>query len=472
MPHSFNSGIFRAYDIRGIVGQTLHLADAGAIGTGFAHFLRQQLGKKELRVALGYDGRESSPGFEQALAEALSANGVDVVRVGLGPTPMLYFAVKKLTLDGGIMVTGSHNPQEYNGFKLLTSKGSLYGDMLQQLKRYGELGIAMTARDERLTPRIGALMPHDISESYLEALHAGFKGRAQTRRSLNVVWDPGNGAAGEITERLVKDLPGKHIVLNPQIDGTFPNHHPDPTDAKNLVQLIDVVTRQKFDLGIAFDGDGDRIGVVDREGNIIWGDQLLYLYAQDVLRAEPRSTILGDVKASQVVFDAIEALGGKAIMWKTGHSLIKAKMAETGAKLAGEMSGHIFFADRYYGYDDALYAAVRLVEILSHNELTLEQLIAKLPVCHNTPELRIDCPEERKFSVVDEVRTRVQATTEKYSAIDGIRVMTADGWWLLRASNTQAALVARAEAHSPEGLKRLLTQLDSQLQDSGVKRAG
>jgi phosphomannomutase len=285
---------------------------------------------------------------------------------------------------------------------------------------------------------------------------------------LNVVWDPGNGSSGEIVARMVQEIPGTHTVINGTIDGNFPAHHPDPTVAKNLEQLIAEVARQKADLGIAFDGDGDRIGVVDGEGHILFGDQLLVVLARDVLTRHPGGTIIADVKASQVLFDEVAKAGGTPLMWKTGHSLIKAKMAETGAPLAGEMSGHIFFADKWYGFDDAPYSALRLLGILARGGQSLAAIRAAMPQVLNTPELRFDCDEARKFVVVEEVRTRLAAEDAQVSAVDGVRVQTADGWWLLRASNTQAVLVARCEASSAEGLARLKASLVRQLEASGL----
>ena len=452
--HVFNPTILREYDIRGIVGETLGEADARALGRAFAAVVEEKGGR---RVAVGRDGRLSSPKLEAALVEGLTGGGIDVVRTGLGPTPMLYFAVNTLPVDGGIMVTGSHNPANYNGFKLMLGKKSFFGQDIQRLGR-------IAAEAPRPAKRIGRVEEKSVIDAYVARLLADYDGT----RPLNVAWDAGNGATGEVLQRLAKQLPGKHVLLNEQIDGRFPAHHPDPTEAKNLVQLQKAVADNRSDLGIAFDGDGDRIGVVDGKGRILWGDQFMVVLAGDVIRERPGATIIADVKASQVLFDEVARMGGKPLMWRTGHSLIKTKMAEIGAPLAGEMSGHIFYADRYYGYDDALYAAIRLLGIVSRSGESLAAMRDRLPSVVNTPELRFPCSEARKFAVIDEVRDRLKKAGAQMSDIDGVRVKTADGWWLLRASNTQDVLVARAEAKDEAGLARLKALLAEQLRASGM----
>jgi phosphomannomutase len=452
--HVFNPTILREYDIRGVVGDTLNEADARALGRAFAAIVAEKRGK---RVAVGRDGRLSSPSLEAALVEGLTGNGIDVVRIGLGPTPMLYFAVNTLDVDGGIMVTGSHNPANYNGFKLMLGKKSFFGQDIQRLGR-------LAAEAPRPAVDAGKVTEKVVEEAYVARLLADYDGT----RPLHVAWDAGNGATGEVLQRLVRRLPGKHVLLNEKIDGRFPAHHPDPTEAKNLVQLQKAVADSRADLGIAFDGDGDRIGVVDGKGRILWGDQFMVVLAGDVIRTRPGATIIADVKASQVLFDEIARMGGTPLMWRTGHSLIKTKMAEIGAPLAGEMSGHIFYADRYYGYDDALYAAVRLLGIVSRSGESLAQMRDRLPTVVNTPELRFPCSEARKFAVIDEVRNRLKRAGAEMSDIDGVRVKTGDGWWLLRASNTQDVLVARAEAKDEAGLSRLKALLAEQLKASGM----
>ena len=454
--HRFHATILREYDIRGIVGKTLFEADAEALGRAFAAKLLAEGGESRT-VCVGRDGRVSSPGLEAALVAGLRDSGIDVTRVGIGPTPMLYFAVKELKAAGGIMVTGSHNPPEHNGFKMLFAKRAIYGDDIKDLGK-----IAGGGDFARGSGSVGDI---DIRERYVARLASDYRGK----RALKVAWDAGNGSAGEIMARLTQELPGQHILLNEEIDGTFPVHHPDPTVPENLVQLQDTVIKERCDLGIAFDGDGDRIGVIDDTGAILWGDQLLVLLAEEVLAERPGATIIADVKASQVLFDEIARSGGRPLMWKTGHSLIKAKMAEIGAPLAGEMSGHIFFADRYYGFDDALYAAVRILSVVSRMEGTLSAARARLPKVVNTPEIRFDCPDERKFAVVSEVAGRVVEAGADVETVDGVRVKSRDGWWLLRASNTQAVLVARCEAKTQEGLDRLKRDLRVQLSASGIE---
>jgi phosphomannomutase len=458
MPHEFDATILREYDIRGIVGQTLSAADAEAIGRAYAVMLAEAGGH---RVAVGYDGRLTSPELETALVEGLTAEGADVVRIGLGPTPMLYYAAATLGVDGGVMVTGSHNPPDYNGFKFVFQGKSFYGPAIQRL---GE-----TARCLRVASgRRGQVELHAIRGDYVARLASDYHGD----RPLTVAWDAGNGATGDVVQELTARLPGRHLLLNETIDGTFPNHHPDPTLPENLVQLQEAVAREGCDLGIAFDGDGDRIGVVDAQGRILWGDQLMIVLARDVLTRHPGAPILADVKASQVLFDEIARMGGQPVMAVTGHSLIKAKLAEMGAPLAGEMSGHIFFADGYYGFDDAIYVAVRLLDILARGREGLAAMRDRLPAVVNTPELRFACPEDRKFAVVSEVRERLRQARAEVTDIDGVRVRTADGWWLLRASNTQAVLVARAESETEEGLARLKKELAGELAASGVALPG
>ncbi len=452
--HVFNPTILREYDVRGVVGDTLGEADAVALGRAFAAVVAEKGGK---RIAIGRDGRLSSPSLEAALVDGVTGSGIDVVRIGLGPTPMLYFAVNTLDVDGGIMVTGSHNPANYNGFKLMLGKKSFFGQDIQRLGR-------LAAEAPRPAARAGQVAEKALDAAYIARIVADYDGT----RPLHVVWDAGNGATGEVLQRLVQKLPGKHVLLNERIDGRFPAHHPDPTEAKNLVQLQQAVADNRADLGIAFDGDGDRIGVVDGKGRILWGDQFMVVLAGDVIRARPGATIIADVKASQVLFDEVARMGGTPLMWRTGHSLIKTKMAEIGAPLAGEMSGHIFYADRYYGYDDALYAAVRLLGIVSRSGESLAQMRDRLPVVVNTPELRFPCSEARKFAVIDEVRQRLKRAGAAMSDIDGVRVKTGDGWWLLRASNTQDVLVARAEAKDEAGLLRLKALLAEQLRASGM----
>ena len=450
--------ILREYDIRGLVGSNLGEREARAIGAAFGTVIARRGGKT---VCLGYDGRVSSPGFAAAATEGLMSAGLKVWQVGRGPTPMLYFSVFGYDADGGIMITGSHNPPDQNGFKMMLGPalgaGPFYGQDIQalgEMARAGDFASGQGAAEER--PAFDDYLAHLLAE-------AGAGGKP-----LSVAWDAGNGAAGEVMQRMTERLPGHHVALFAEIDGGFPNHHPDPTVAANLADLQNAVRAGKSDYGVAFDGDGDRIGAVDGKGRILWADQLMVLFARDVLRARPGSPIIADVKASQVLFDEIARAGGKPVMYKTGHSLIKAKMKELSAPLAGEMSGHIFFADRNKGYDDGLYASARLFRILSAADFTLAEFLDSLPAVYNTPELRFDCPAERKLAVIDEVRARLAAAKAEVNGIDGVRVLTADGWWLLRASNTQDVLVARCEAKSADGLARLKAQLAGELAASGL----
>ena len=459
MTHSFDPTIIREYDIRGTVGKNLNEADALALGKAFGTMVARAGGT---RIVVGYDGRTHSPMFEAALVKGLVSTGAQVERVGLGPTPMLYFAAADGKADAGIMVTGSHNPPDQNGFKMLLAKnltggGPIYGAAIKKLADIAAAGDFVTGE--------GAEKTVDVSDAYIARLLQDYQGT----KPLNVVWDCGNGAGGEIVRRLTAKLPGTHTLLFPEIDGTFPNHHPDPTEPHNLIDLQKAVAEKNADLGIAFDGDADRIGAVDGQGRIVAGDQLLAIYASEVLKTHPGAVIIADVKASQVLFDKVAEMGGQPLMGKTGHSLVKVKMAETNSPLAGEMSGHVFFADKYYGYDDAIYSAVRLVSLLASSAQSLAAWRDSLPQMINTPELRIPVEETRKFAVVDEVKARLQASAAKVNDTDGVRVLTEDGWWLLRASNTQAVLVARAESQTTDGLARLKTLLNDQLKASGLQ---
>lgn len=454
MAHDFHPSSLREYDIRGVVGRTLGTADANAIGRGFATLVRRAGGT---RVLVGRDGRLSSPELEAALVAGLTASGVDVVRIGLGPTPMLYHAEAMLEVDGGIQITGSHNPSDYNGFKMVLQHRPFFGDDIQRLG-------AMAAAGD-WDEGAGTVTDRDHVDAYVGRLMAGYAGG-----SYRIGWDTGSGAAGPVIERLVALLPGEHHLLFTEVDGRFPHHHPDPTEEANLVDLKRLVVEKGLDFGLAFDGDGDRIGAVDGRGRTLWGDQLLMLLAEPQLRETPGATIIADVKASQLLFDRIAELGGTPLMWKTGHSPMKTKLLETGAPLAAEMSGHVFFGGDDYGFDDAPYAAVRLIRAIHLSGRSLTELRDAMPEMATTPELRFTVDETRKFAVVDEVLARLAAAGAQVDTTDGARVTTADGWWLLRASNTQDVLTARAEARTEEGLARLLGEVDAQLAASGVVR--
>ncbi len=463
--HKFNDSVLREYDIRGIVGDTLNETDALAIGCAFGTIIKRDGDPKEKkRVCVAYDGRESSPAFAENLIKGLLSTGVDVEDMGLGPTPMLYFAVKDRNADGGIMITGSHNPSEYNGFKMTLQAKPFFGDSVQELGQISAKGDFEQGE--------GTLTKVDIQDHYVDRLLQDLT----ATRPLNIVWDNGNGAAGEILRRLVAKLPGKHILLYDEIDSDFPNHHPDPTVDENLVDLIKAVKDNKFDLGIAFDGDGDRIGTVDEQGTILRCDALMTIYAKDVLARNPGAAIIGDVKCSQVMFDEIEKMGGRAIMWNTGHSLVKAKMLEENSPLAGELSGHIFFKDGYYGFDDALYCSIRLMNSIAATDKPFSSLFAHLPQLFNTPEVRIEVDEDIKFSLVPKIAENLKPQASNNSGdnfqindIDGVRVTTPEGWWLLRPSNTQNVLVSRVEADSEEALANLKKMVEAEVAKVGIE---
>ena len=454
---TLDATILREYDIRGVVGETLDAVDAEAVGRAFASVAVERFGPAP-KICVGYDGRLSSPELEAALVRGIRRAGANVVRVGRGPTPLLYYAAHILEADGGVMITGSHNPPEYNGIKMVLGGDSFFGEDIQAL------GVRAAAGD--FTSGEGATEDEDLMDQYVARLTADHPGASHMR----VAWDPGNGAAGEALVKLIAKLPGEHFVINAEIDGTFPNHHPDPTVEKYLTQLKELVADNNCDIGIGFDGDGDRVGVIDAQARVLYGDQILVILAREILSRNAGAAIIADVKASQVFFDEVTRAGGEPILWKAGHSLIRTKMKEIGAPLAGEMSGHIFFADGYYGFDDALYAAVRLLAILSGGADSLAQLRDALPVMFNTPELRFDCAEEKKFPVIEEIKARLKdATGITVRDIDGVRVETPDGWWLLRASNTQAVLVARCESASEDGLGRLKAIVADQLHKCGLE---
>lgn len=453
--HIFNDSIIRAYDIRGIFQETLFANDAYYVAKSFAKYLHSQNKKS---IAIGYDGRVSSPILKEQLVKGLLDSGINVYEVGLGPTPMLYFSVYHLNLDAGIMVTGSHNPKNHNGFKMMLKSRPFFGEDIKNLAHIAKEGDFISGQ--------GKLEIKDIKEDYINRLLQDLN----IKNNLKIAWDAGNGAAGEIMQKLTQKIPASHKTLFADIDGTFPNHHPDPTVAKNLEDLIKVVTQENYDLGIAFDGDGDRIGVVDDSGEIIWGDQLMVFYSQEILKHNPGATIIADVKASKVFFDEVTKMKGNALMGKTGHSLIKSKMKETNAKLAGEMSGHIFFADKYYGFDDALYAAIRIINIVSNLEnKKLSNLRKSLPQTFSTPEIRIDVKEEEKFLIVEKLKEELAKNNIEFNDVDGIRADSDLGWWLLRASNTQSCLVARCEANSNQDLEKLKEILKNNLNSLNVK---
>lgn len=459
-PYTFAPEILREYDIRGQIGKNLSDADAYALGCAYGTYVKRKMGGD--RICLGYDGRASSDGLQKAMTQGLMDVGIKVERIGLGPTPMLYYAVKDRGTSAGLMITGSHNPSDYNGFKMMLQNGPVYGDAVQEIGKLAAAGDFETGE--------GSVIDLDIQDQYVDRLMRDTK--LVVGKEMKIAWDCGNGAAGEIVRRLTKKLPGTHILMYDEIDGTFPNHHPDPTVDANLVDLIKVVREQKCDLGLAFDGDADRVGAVDEKGQILRCDNLITIYARDVLKRHPGATIIGDVKCSQVMYDEIEKMGGKPLMWKTGHSLIKAKMYELKAPLAGELSGHIFFGDGWYGFDDGMYCAIRLIDAAIEAGTTISALTENLPHIVNTPEIRFEVDEVTKFESVAKVVASVKALAAKDSTItvndiDGARVKTPDGWWLLRASNTQNVLVTRAEAQDEEGLERLKAMVTTEVKKIG-----
>ena len=451
-----NQNIFREYDIRGIVGEdlteeTVYIL-AKALGTFF-----QKNGAR--RIAIGYDARESSPVFSEILVKGFNETGCDACLIGKVPTPVLYFTVFTKDVDGGVMITGSHNPPEYNGFKICLGRQTLFGSQIQEIKQIalaGEFSTgAGTAEDIEVL--------EDYKREILSRVDFG-------SRKLKVVVDGGNGMGCVTASPIYRELGVELIELFGEPDSNFPNHHPDPTVVENLRDAIEAVEKYQANLAIAFDGDGDRIGVIDEKGGIIWGDELMVLLSRSVLKEKPGSTIIAEVKCSQKLFDDIADKGGKPLMWKAGHSLIKAKMKETGAALAGEMSGHIFFADRFYGFDDAAYAGARVLEILSKTDKSLSELLADLPKTFSTAELRVPCAEENKFSIVQQIAEEFSKTNEVIS-IDGARILFENGWGLVRASNTQAILVFRFEAATQEDLRNIQETVEAKV-DKLIEKSG
>lgn len=449
--HTFSPEILREYDIRGTIGKNLSPADGRELGRRFGTWLVQNHSQGTLLlVAVGRDGRLSSPELFLNLTYGLREAGVNVLDVGVGPTPMLYYATKTTPVVAGIMITGSHNPKDDNGFKITMKNDPFFGDQIKALAHQSFVpGQAM-----------GTLESIEVLESYVKRLLHDYAPLQTGQNRLKIAWDAGNGAGGEVVELLAQHIDAEHILLNTTIDGTFPNHHPDPSVEENLIQLRQAIQDYGCDVGIAFDGDADRIGILDGHGRIFWGDQLLMVLAQALLAERPDGIIIADVKSSQGLFDLVEQLGGKAYMGRTGHSLIKKMMKETGAHLSGEMSGHVFYADKYYGYDDGLYAAIRLINILQASKKSAAEIYDDLPKFYATPELRIDCADDQKFQVIEDMKKDLNKQGAVFSDIDGIRLTNAHGWWLIRASNTQPIIVARCESKTSEGLSILTDHLE------------
>ena len=453
--HTFNKTILQAYDIRGIFEKDLNLIDALFLGKSFATLLKK---KKLKNVVIGYDGRISSLKIEKELVKGLLSKGIKVYKIGLVPTPLLYFSMYSRKLDSGIMITGSHNPPSYNGFKMLLKNKNIFGKDILDIAK-------ISSKGEFCKNKKGKVKKISMMNKYLLFLINS----ANIKKNVKVAWDPGNGSSGKIISYLTKKLNGKHYLINEKIDGTFPAHHPDPTVLKNLKQLINLVKKKKCDFGFAFDGDGDRLGVVDDKGKIIFADKIVAFLAKDVLLGKPNSKIILDIKSSQIVFNEIKKLKGRPIFWKTGHSLIKEKMKELNSPLSGEMSGHIFYADDFFGYDDAMYVALRLLRILGNQSRKLSDLIGEYPATYSTPETRFDVKEIRKFAIIDEIKERLKNTEGEVINIDGIRVQNKLGWFLIRASNTQNQLTCRAEALNRSDLISLTNLIQEQLQLSGVE---
>ncbi len=464
MNHKFHPSILRAYDIRGVFNQTLFIEDAFFVGKSFASFLS----KSNLRkIVVACDGRVSSPQLKASLIKGLLESGLEVIDIGVGPTPLLYFAVYHLNCGAGIMVTGSHNPKDHNGFKITLADKSFYGDDILNLAKIAQEGDFVGSNE-------GSCTEININEEYIERILSDCIlaesnsalldeiDQFQPKKKLKIAWDAGNGATATLLKKITDRISAEHFLLFDELDGDFPNHHPDPTVIENLVDLKHAIIENNCDFGIAFDGDGDRIGVMDGEGEVLWGDQLMILFAKDVLANKDKNdnnVIIADVKASSVLFDEIKKNGGSPIMWKTGHSLIKAKMKETKALLAGEMSGHIFFADKYFGFDDALYAGIRLIDIIYKSSISLAQIRKAIPQTFSTPEIRIECSDDLKFKIIEELQQKLRKQNIEFNDVDGIRVDNVNGWWLLRASNTQPVIVARCESNSIAGLESLKSDL-------------
>ena len=444
-----NPGIFREYDIRGVAGKDICEQDVVDIGRAYGSLLRQQGRKK---ISVGRDCRTTSHRFSQLFIQGIVSTGCDVVDIGTCPTPVLYFSIHHLELDGGAMVTASHNPPEYNGFKLMSGLNSIHSQGLQDLLRIIEKKVYETGEGQETKA--------DVTTPYMAYL----KENINLTRKLRIGIDAGNGTGGITAVPVLKDLGCEVHDIYCDLDGTFPNHEADPTQKKNLKDLIALVKDKGLDLGVGYDGDADRIGVVDKNGKVIYGDQLMVIYAREILKRKPGATFISEVKCSMVMYDDIRKHGGNAIMWRTGHSLIKKKMKEEKAELAGEMSGHMFFKDRYFGFDDALYATCRLLEIMADTGKGVDELIADLPQTFTTPELRVECPDAIKFAVVDKIVDHYKAIPgQEVIDIDGLRAVYADGWGLVRASNTQPALVLRFESLTQKRLDEIRKEIESTL---------
>jgi phosphomannomutase len=466
--HNFHPSILRKYDIRGIYNKTLQDDDAFFLGKSICKYLESS---NLAKVVVCCDGRLSSPNLKKSLISGLQESGLEVFDIGLGPSPMLYFSVYHLNCDFGIMVTGSHNPAEYNGFKICLKDGKpFYNQDIKNLANIVQKGDFINES--------GSVKQVNVKDDYIKRIlqdsdlvvESEFLDEVDElpNKKFKIAWDAGNGAAGEVIKRITKKIRAKHFLIYENIDGNFPNHHPDPTIEKNLSDLKSLVIEQQCDLGIAFDGDGDRIGVVDDEGEVIWSDQFMILFAQEILLQNPNATIISDVKASNIFFNKVKEMGGNPIVWKTGHSYIKDKIKETKASLAGEMSGHIFFSDKYYGFDDAIYAAIRLINIIYDQNILLSDFRKSLPKSFFTPEIKVECKDEEKFNIIDKIKQKLDKLGDRFVDIDGIRVEGNNFWWLIRASNTQPCLVVRCEANNAELLEEIKEKVNNNLKEVGL----
>ena len=452
---NFDKEVLREYDIRGVVGKNINQNTAYTIGRTFGHVVKTKL--QSNTIATGYDGRLTSPSLHKALCEGLKDSGAKVFNIGMGPTPMTYFSHFHLNADAVIMVTGSHNPSEYNGFKMVFNKQSFFAENIQNLQKLID--------EVKLEFSEGQIINQDITQDYIDRDLININ----LKRKLKIAWDPGNGAMGKVTRKITEKLSNsENIIINEEVDGNFPNHHPDPTVPKNMIQLIQAVKKNNCDIGLAFDGDGDRLGVIDNLGNIVWADQYMLLLCSEVANLYDNPKIIMDIKCSKVFFDEAKKINCDPIMSRTGHSPIKEKMKELNSPLSGEMSGHICYGDDFYGYDDAMYVGLRLLRILSNQHKSISDLINVYPKTFSTPETRFDVDESRKFIIIDEVKERLKTEDKKIIDIDGVRVENEDGWFLMRASNTQNQLTCRAESISRKGLLKLIEVIEHQLDLSGV----
>jgi len=452
---NFDKEVLREYDIRGVVGDNINGNTAYTIGRTFGYTVKTKLHSNT--IVTGYDGRLTSPALHKALCEGLKDSGAKVINIGMGPTPMTYFAHYHLNANAAIMVTGSHNPSEYNGFKMVSNKRSFYAEDIQSLQQLID--------ENKLELHKGKIIYQDITQDYVERdlLNIDLK------RKLKIAWDPGNGAMGKVIREITDKLSNsENIIINEDVDGNFPNHHPDPTVPKNMIQLIEAVINNNCDVGLAFDGDGDRLGVIDNKGSIVWADQYMLLLCTEIAGLYKNPKIIMDVKCSKVFFDEARKINCDPIMARTGHSPIKEKMKELDSPLSGEMSGHVCYGDDFYGYDDAMYVGLRLLRILANQNKSLNDLIDYYPKTFSTPETRFDVDESRKFTIIDEVKERLKKSDQKIIDIDGVRVENEDGWFLMRASNTQNQLTCRAESISQAGLQKLIDIIEHQLSLSGV----